>query len=46
MTRAERVEHETVKTGMTPLERLLVLMVVLAVTLFENWFFFFSPSPI
>jgi hypothetical protein len=44
--RAERVEHESEKAGLTPLERLLVLMVVLAVTLFEIWFFFFSPSPI
>ena len=44
--RAERVEHESEKVGMTPLERLLVAMVVVAVTLFEIWFFFFSPSPI
>ena len=44
--RAERVEHESEKVGLTPLERLLVLMVVLAVALFEVWFFFFSPSPI
>jgi uncharacterized membrane protein (DUF485 family) len=44
--RAERVEHESEKVGMTSLERLLVAMVVLAVTLFEIWFFFFSPSPI
>lgn len=44
--RAERMTHESEKVGLTPLERLLVLMVVLAVALFEVWFFFFSPSPI
>jgi hypothetical protein len=44
--RAERVEYEAEKAGTTALERLLVGMVVLAVTLFEIWFFFFSPSPI
>ncbi len=44
--RAERVEYETEKAGTTALEKLLVGMVVLVVTLFEIWFFFFSPSPI
>jgi hypothetical protein len=44
--RAERVEYESAKVGLTPLERLLVAMVVVAVALFEVWFFFFSPSPI
>lgn len=44
--RAERVEYEAEKAGTTALEKLLVGMVVLAVTLFEIWFFFFSPSPI
>jgi hypothetical protein len=44
--RAERVEYEAEKAGLSPLERLLVAMVVVAVALFEVWFFFFSPSPI
>ena len=44
--RAERVVYEKEKAGLTPVERLLVAMVVLAVCLLEVWFFFFSPSPI
>lgn len=44
--RAERVEWESQRIGLTVLERLLVAMVVVVVVLFEIWFFFFSPSPI
>ena len=44
--RAERVMYEREKESATPLERILVVMVALAVILFEIWFFFFSPSPI
>jgi hypothetical protein len=44
--RAERVEHERDRRQMTALERVLVLTVVVAVLLFEVWFFFFSGSPI
>jgi hypothetical protein len=44
--RAERVSYERDKATVTPLERILVGSVALAVVLFEVWFFFFSPSPI
>lgn len=44
--RAERVNYEREKHEVTAVERILVLMVALAVILFEVWFFFFSPSPI
>ena len=44
--RAERVNYEREKQEVTPLERILVIMVALVVVLFEIWFFFFSPSPI
>lgn len=44
--RAERVDHERDKATVTPLERILVATVALAVLLFETWFFFFSGSPI
>ena len=45
--RAERVEYERERETVTPVERLLVAMVAVAVVLFEVWFFFFfSPSPI
>jgi hypothetical protein len=44
--RAERVNYEREKHEVTAVERILVLMVALAVILFEIWFFFFSPSPI
>jgi hypothetical protein len=44
--RAERVELERDKRELTVLERVLVLTVVVAVLLFEVWFFFFSGSPI
>jgi hypothetical protein len=44
--RGERVAWERDRTGLTALERTLVAVVLLAVALFEVWFFFFSPSPI
>lgn len=44
--RAERDRHAAEKRGLTALERLLVVTVVLAVSAFEVWFFFFSGSPI
>ena len=44
--RAERVDYEREKQTVTPVERLLVATVAVAVVLFEVWFFFFSPSPI
>ena len=44
--RAERVQHERDRRELTALERVLVLTVVVAVLLFEVWFFFFSGSPI
>jgi hypothetical protein len=44
--RAERVETERSKRELTVLERVLVITVVVAILLFEVWFFFFSPSPI
>ena len=44
--RAERVNYEREKEVVTPVERVLVFMVALAVILFEVWFFFFSGSPI
>ena len=44
--RAERVNYEREKHEVTAVERILVVMVALAVILFEIWFFFFSPSPI
>jgi hypothetical protein len=45
--RAERVNYEREKGGgVTPLERILVITVVLAMIAFEIWFFFYSPSPI
>jgi hypothetical protein len=44
--RAERVDHERERQSVTPVERMLVVMVAIAVVLFEVWFFFFSPSPI
>ena len=44
--RAERVEHERDRQGLTFLERLLVIMVVVAFLAFEAWFFIASPSPI
>ena len=44
--RAERVNWERDRTEITFVERLLVIMVVLAFLAFEAWFFFASPSPI
>lgn len=44
--RAERVNYEREKTAITPLERVMVITVVLAVIAFEVWFFLYSPSPI
>ena len=45
--RAERVNYEREKGGgVTPLERILVISVVLSMIAFEIWFFFYSPSPI
>ena len=44
--RGERVNWERERNAITPLERLLVIMVVLAFLAFEAWFFIASPSPI
>ncbi|HEV2814850.1 MAG TPA: hypothetical protein VGW10_16460 [Solirubrobacteraceae bacterium] len=44
--RAERVNYEREKDAVTPLERVLVVAVALAVVVFEVWFFFFSGSSI
>jgi hypothetical protein len=44
--RAERVEHERERVGLTGMEIVIVAMVILAVAAFEIWFFFYSPSPI
>jgi hypothetical protein len=44
--RAERVVYEREKATVTPLERILVATVAIAVLTFEVWFFFFSGSPI
>ena len=44
--RAERVDYERSKSTVTYLDRVIVVMVVLAVIAFELWFFIASPSPI
>jgi hypothetical protein len=44
--RDERVAWEREKAEVTPLERVLVITVVLAFIAFELWFFLASPSPI
>jgi hypothetical protein len=44
--RGERVNWERDRTAITPLERMLVITVVLAFLAFEAWFFIASPSPI
>ncbi len=44
--RGERVDYERDRAGVTLLERMLVITVVLAIIAFEVWFFFYSPSPI
>lgn len=42
----ERVEYQREREGLSGLEVVLVVSVVLAVVAFEIWFFFFSTSPI
>jgi hypothetical protein len=44
--RAERVQDERDRSELTTADRIVVGTVVLAVVLFEAWFFFASPSPI
>ena len=44
--RAERVEYERDRVTITLLDRIAVVMVVLAVIAFELWFFITDPSPI
>jgi hypothetical protein len=45
--RGERPEYELKRANeLSPLEIILISMVVLVVALFEVWFFFYSPSPI
>jgi hypothetical protein len=44
--RGERPIYPGERVHVTALERVLVLMVVIAVAAFEIWFFFFSTSPI
>lgn len=44
--RAERVDYERSKATVTTLDRIVVIMVVIAVLAFELWFFIASPSPI
>jgi hypothetical protein len=44
--RDERVDYEREKQSVTPLERILVITVVVAFLAFEVWFFFFSGSPL
>jgi hypothetical protein len=44
--RDERVEWERSRISSTRLEKILVVLVVLAVLAFEAWFFLASPSPI
>ena len=44
--RGERPEYEGVAPTLTMAERIVIVAVVLAVALFEVWFFFFSTSSI
>ena len=44
--RAERVDYERDRATVTVLDRIVVVMVVLAVIAFEAWFFIADPSPI
>jgi hypothetical protein len=44
--RAERVDWERNRATVTTLDRIVVIMVVIAVLAFEAWFFIASPSPI
>lgn len=44
--RAERVDYERERATVTTLDRIVVAMVVVAVIVFEAWFFLAAPSPI
>jgi small neutral amino acid transporter SnatA (MarC family) len=44
--RGERPQYEGQRVDITAMERMLVVMVVIAFAAFEIWFFFFSASPI
>jgi hypothetical protein len=44
--RGERPGERSRQLGLSALERVLVISVVIAVAAFEAWFFFFSGSPI
>jgi hypothetical protein len=44
--RGERPHPQHHARELSPLEKVLVTSVVIAVVLFEVWFFFYSPSPI
>lgn len=44
--RGERPHEQKHARDLSPLEVILIGMVVLVVALFEIWFFFYSPSPI
>jgi small neutral amino acid transporter SnatA (MarC family) len=44
--RGERPHEDARVLGLSSLERILVICVVLAVAVFEIWFFFYSSSPI
>ncbi len=44
--RGERAQEKSRQLGLTALERILVLSVVLVVAAFEVWFFFLSGSPL
>jgi len=44
--RGERPQYPGERVQLTGLEQTLVVMVVIAVAVFEIWFFFFSTSPI
>ena len=41
----ERLQFENERTGLTPLEILLVLAVILVIGAYEYWFFFQAGSP-
>jgi hypothetical protein len=44
--RGERGEEHQRRVGLTTLDRILVVSVVIALAVFEVWFFFYSGSPI
>src|SRR3954469_13104680 len=44
--RGERPHVQKHASELSPLERILIVMVVVVVALFEVWFFFYSGSPI